>query len=378
MDQAIDEILELTTEEGLLEARPRTSQYQWVHDKVQEAVFALVSIQKLRRLKYRVGSILIAQLETGDADVAIFVIVNLLNEGIDLRIESSCFVGVDRVRLAELNLQATRKAVALSAFTSASKYAKKGIHLLPENSWSEHYDMALELNSYAAESEGSLGNKEAMEYYCNKVLNRSEVPLSDKLRVYYVLVDNMANTYRHKEAVDTLLTILKQMGCSFPSTCLSKNLAIVFGLIRVKCSFRSLTPGDISNMPIMKDAKQIQTQKLVERLGTCAYLCGSNEYVPLVPLCIFKNINSTLRHGMCEYSPIYFSQFGFLLTGLLGDLQGGSKMADYALLLLQKLEMRQEVGDSKTILRTDGFILPRTRPAPLSFKPLLEGKCFLV
>jgi hypothetical protein len=127
----------------------------------------------------------------------------------------------------------------------------------------------------------------------------------------------------------------------------------------------------------MKDAIQIQTQKLLERLGTCAYLCGSNEYMPLVPLTIFKNINSTLRYGMCEYSPIYLSQYGFLLTGLLRDLQGGSKMADYALLLLQNGKTRQEVV-SRTRLFSDGFLLPWTRPAPLSFKPLLEGKSFLV
>jgi predicted ATPase len=239
---------------------------------------------------------------------------------------------VDRVRLAELNLRATQKAVAISAFTSASKYAKKGIHLLPENSWSEHYDMALELNSYAAELEGSLGNKEAMDYYCNKVLNRSEVPLSDKLRVYDVLVDSMANTaYRHKEAVDLVLTILKQLGCSFPSTSLSRRLAILFGLIRVKHSLRSWTSGDISSMPIMKDAMQIHTQKLLYRLGTSAYLCGSNEYLPLA---ICKAINSTLRHGICEHSLMAWAGYGVLLTGLRGDLrQGGAKMADYALLV---------------------------------------------
>jgi predicted ATPase len=284
---------------------------------------------------------------------------------------------VDRVRLAELNLQATRKAVALSAYTSASKYAKQGIHLLPENSWSEHYDMALELNSYAAESEGSLGNRLAMEYYCNKVLNRSEVPLSDKLRVYEVLVNNMIRTFRNKEAIDLLLTILKQLGCSFPSTSLSRKVAILFGLIRVKHTLRSWTPGDISNMPIMKDAMQIHIQKLCERLATCAYLSGSIEYAPLVVLANFKNVKSTLRYGMCVYSPIYLAGYGFLLTGLLGDLQGGSKMADYALLLLHKMKMRREAV-SRTRFFSDGFLLPWTRPAPLSFKPLLEGKSFLV
>jgi hypothetical protein len=94
-------------------------------------------------------------------------------------------------------------------------------------------DMTLELNSYGAEVEGSLGNKEAMEYYCNKVLNRPEVPLSDKLRVYNVLVVSMTSTYRYKESVDLLLTILNQLGCSFPSTIsLSRKLAIVFGLFQ--------------------------------------------------------------------------------------------------------------------------------------------------
>jgi hypothetical protein len=142
--------------------------------------------------------------------------------------------------------------------------------------------MALELNSFAAEVEESLGNKEAMEYYCNNVLNRSEVrPLSDKLRVYDVLVQSMISTYRHKEAVDLLLTILKQLGCSFPRTSVSRKLAIVFGLIRAKHSLRSWTPGDISNMPIMKDPMQIHTQKLLDRLGHNAYICGSNEYLPL-------------------------------------------------------------------------------------------------
>jgi hypothetical protein len=183
----------------------------------------------------------------------------------------------------------------------------------------------------------------------------------------------MTITYRHKEAVDLLLTILKQMGCSFPSTSLSRNLAIVFGLIRVKHHLRSRTPGDISNMPIMEDAMQIHTQKLLVRLSEISYLFGSNG---LLPLSLFKNMNIMLRHGICECSPIHLAGCGLLLTGMLGDLQGGSKMADCALLLLEKLKTRREVA-SKTKLMADGLVLPWTRPAPLSLKPLLGGKCFL-
>ena len=56
---------------------------------------------------------------------------------------------------------------------------------------------------------------------------------------------------------------------------------------------------------------------------------------------------------MCEYSPMPFMGYGMLLAGLPGDLQGGSKMADYALLLLEKLKTRREVA-SKTKLMADG------------------------
>jgi hypothetical protein len=71
-----------------------------------------------------------------------------------------------------------------------------------------------------------------------------------------------------------------------------------------------------------------------------------------------------------------FMGYGMLLAGLPGDLQGGSKMADYALLLLEQLKnIRDVVSGTKS--RAYGLVLPWTRPAQLSFKPLLEGKRFL-
>jgi hypothetical protein len=102
----------------------------------------------------------------------------------------------------------------------------------------------------------------------------------------------------------------------------------------------------------MKDAMQIHIQKLRSRLVTSASVCGSIEYVPLA---IFKGINSTLRHGVCEESPNSFAGYGLILTGLLGDLQGGSKMADYALLLREKLKTRRTRG-SKTIFLAHGLL----------------------
>lgn len=83
------------------------------------------------------GFVLVAQLTLEELDSGIFVVVNLLNAGFggdDDNTESkSRKVSKGRKMLAELNLKASRKAIKLSAFESAQKYAVMGIQMLPSD-----------------------------------------------------------------------------------------------------------------------------------------------------------------------------------------------------------------------------------------------------
>jgi predicted ATPase len=139
-DNTMEHWLSLAVQEGFLERRG-SSGYQWVHDKLQEAAFSLVPAETLGDFKFRVGDILLQQLDEKELDDSIFVVVNLLNEG-----TASTLGDLKRIRLAELNLQATQKAANSSAFASAAKFASIGIEQLPGDRWTNHCALTLNLS----------------------------------------------------------------------------------------------------------------------------------------------------------------------------------------------------------------------------------------
>jgi predicted ATPase len=359
-DNTIEHWLSLAVNEGFLERRG-SSDYQWSHDKVQEAAFSLIPPEQLNDFKFQVGDILLRQLSEKELDAIIFVVVNLLGEG-----SASALGDLKRIRLAELNLQAAQKATNFSAFSSAAKFARIGIELLPGDKWNNHCVLTLDLFSSAAESNGHLGNVESMESLCDEVL-KQDIPLLDKLRVYNVMVSHIANSGRYAEAVVLLLKILRQLGCTFPKSSTSRSLATLAGLAKARATLNSRTPDEITNLPKMTDSTQIEIMKLVDKLGTCSYHSGCD----LLPLTIMKNIRMTLRYGLCEQSPPGWAGLGLVFTGVFGDLQAGSKMGEYALLLLSKLESTRPFSRTKFLVYT--FVFSWTRPLRSLLKSLLEG-----
>jgi predicted ATPase len=292
---------------------------------------------------------------------SIFVVVNLLHEGTTEVIDD-----LKRIQLAELNLQAAQKATSFSAFSSAAKFARMGIEILPGDRWTNHCELTLDLFSTAAETNGYLGNVDSMQSFCNEVLNQ-EIPLLDKLRVHNVLVSNIIHSGRPAAAVTLILDILRQLGCTFPKSSASRSLATLVGLAKARATLKYRTPEEVAKMPTMKDALQIETMKLLDKLGHCAYHCDSD----LLPLTIIKGIQLTLRCGLCEESPPAFAGLGLIFTGVLGHLQAGSKIGDYALLLLAKLETKRTFSRTKSILFT--LVISWTRSLRSLLKPLLEG-----
>jgi predicted ATPase len=358
----IEHLLNVSVEEGLLEEVDSASgSYRWVHDKIQEAAFSLVGDNELTRLRSQVGDILVSQLGERELDGAIFVVVNLLNEG------SVTSEGAKRLKLAEINLQAARKATEFAAFESAAKYTAKGIEMLPSNHWQDNFELALELYSTAAEAEGYIGDVEQIEAHCSEVLDQSKCSFSEKVRVYNVLMESIANRDRMSEAVDLCLDVLKQSGCKFPNKSIPIALSTVAGVVRIKATLKSRTTEEISKIPLMTDARRIENMKLLDKLATYCYQGNS----ALLPLVIFRSLKWTIRYGLCDNAPPTFAGIGLILTGVLFDLQGGSTYGKHALLLMEKLGCK--ATESRTLFVVHSFILPWTRPAQSMLRPLLRS-----
>ena len=186
-------MLELGIENSLIE-RSNDDTFQWLHDNVHVAALAMISEESLLSLKQQVGQILYTYLSVKERDASIFVLVNLL-DGVSRRTSSKSVPAgmvdaITRVELATLNLQAAEKAMGMSAFNMAARYASQGIDLLlaasKEAAWTVHFDLTLQLYTIGAESEGLQCNFESMKAYCEAILSSEKATIIHKERAYLI------------------------------------------------------------------------------------------------------------------------------------------------------------------------------------------------
>lgn len=236
----------------------------------------------------------------------------------------------ERYRHALLNLRAARRAVDLCAYDSAQKFAVRGIALQPQDDSSkkwddDHYEVTMELYSIAAEAECCTGRSEVLEQHFQEVATtaRHDKPVLDKIRVYTASMTDIANQDRAVEARDLCIDLLRQLGCKFPKKSLPIVLSSIVGLVQIKSRAKKITKEDVLGLPMMKDRKQIEIMRLLDKLATFCYITTSK----LFPLVILRSFKLTLQYGLSEFSPSCFGIVGLMLAGAFRDFQGANVYA---------------------------------------------------
>ena len=334
--------------------------YCWSHDQIQLAATSLTPENERAAFGRRVGEILLSRLNANELDSAIFVVVNLLNGYSDDR-----KLGDDksRLHLAQLNCEASRKAISLSAFESAAEYAAKGVQMLPENHWKEQYGLSHRLYTLGAKAESSIGNVEAMESYCKTLIGQQDRPIQDKFDVYITWVDSILNRGQIQDACDLLFDILKNLNCHFPKNSALVAVGIVTNIVQIKATMKS---RDANKLNKMVDQSRVELMNLLDKLATCLYMAKDDR----MPLVVFRSLNYTMKYGFCDFSPVAFATTGIMLTGILDDLQGGARYGQQALDLLPKTS---GTTAARTYFCVYSFSFPFTKPLRDLLKPLLES-----
>ncbi len=108
------EILDLCLKEGFIEEQSE-SRYRWIHDKIQEAVLALMKSANLSNMQYQLGELLLEEWSETEIRANIFIIVDLLgkNRG-SLPDEGP----KEKIRMARLCVKAGDKAIRIASFST--------------------------------------------------------------------------------------------------------------------------------------------------------------------------------------------------------------------------------------------------------------------
>jgi predicted ATPase len=185
--------------------------YKFLHDRVQQAAYALIDDNQKKAVHLQIGRLLLANVSAEQLPEKIFEIVDHLNLAWELITDES-----ERVELARLNLEAGRKAKASTAYAAAlEQYFTTGIEMLPGDAWQEHYDLTFSLYRERSECEYLCGNFEKAEELFDLILTQAHSNL-ERAEIQNMRVIFYDNTGKYLEAIQIASDALKTLGVSLP------------------------------------------------------------------------------------------------------------------------------------------------------------------
>ena len=234
--------------------------YKFVHDRVQEAAYALIPQTSRAEAHLAIGRLLVARTPPEKRDEAIFEIVNQLNRGAPLIASRE-----EREQLAELNLAAGKRAKASSAYGSALTYLTAGRALLPEDAWERRHELAFELELHPADCEVCTGALQAAEERLCALATRAAGTLQ-QFAVAGRLVDLYAMLGSGQRAVPVALDCLRHVGIDWslhPSEEETRHEYERFWSL-----LGNRTIEDIVNLPLMQDPEALATLEILAKLSS--------------------------------------------------------------------------------------------------------------
>jgi predicted ATPase/signal transduction histidine kinase/tRNA A-37 threonylcarbamoyl transferase component Bud32 len=313
-----------TAEPALINLPLLILNYKFLHDRVQQAAYALIDQDKKKAAHLRIGRLLLANTPAQYRAERIFELVDHLNVGVSL-IEDER----ERLELATLNLEAGKKAKDATAYVAARQYLSAGMEGLSDWIWDESYDLAFALHKDRAEVEYLNGNFEKSEELINLTLQRAK-SVTEKAEIYSVLILQSTMSSKYDEAVRAGRKALSLLGIDLPEEDLPAAINAELAEAKVNLGEKeiaSLIDEPEVNLPEKKIALHLLTKLLPS-----AYLNNPQ----LWTVALLKGVNLSLKYGSAPESASCYANYGLMLSALFGDYKSAYEFGLLAAKLSQK------------------------------------------
>jgi predicted ATPase/signal transduction histidine kinase len=295
-------------EAGLVVHESSVGSFAFVHDRVQEAAYAMIPEDQRAAEHLRMGRVLLSLTPESDLAERIFEIVNQLDRGataIDSRDE--------RLRVAELNLVAAQRAMASSAHASAQLFLVVGSDLVGDAGWRDRYRLTFDLESRRAECALVLGDMAGAEARLENIARRA-VGLADQAAIVCLKVLLYFSTARNDRAVEVALEFLSQVGVVWSPRPSEAEVREEYQAMRRNLA--SHPAEKLRDLPPMSDPVSMAVMAVLTELFPAAY--AYDRY--LLELVLLRMTNLSLEQGHAEGTSVAFSALNMAL---------GSHFADY-------------------------------------------------
>jgi PAS domain S-box-containing protein len=292
--------------------------YKFLHDRVQQAAYALIPEDQKKEVHLKIGQLLWQSTPPDHLEEKIFDIINHLNIGAELFTLQD-----DKYELAKLNLIAANKAKLSNAFESALNYAIAGKNLLAEDCWTTKYQLSFELHRECAICHFLTGNIEVAEELFSITLSRTTTNI-ERANVCAEMELLYLSLGRHQEVINVIIKSLRDLEMDVPNETDTEGLLNSANKMRAQ-AFEIIGErkiADLIDLPDMTDKVSIAAFKHLGNLAPSAFFLNMNLYLWLGA----KNLHLSVTKGN---SPI--SAFGYSVCGLSTIISTGNIELAYEL-----------------------------------------------
>jgi PAS domain S-box-containing protein len=297
---------------------PQAGAYRFVHDRFQEAAYALIPEGERPAAHLRIGRLLAARTAPEAIEDNVFEIVSQLNRGAALITAAE-----ERQKVAELNLVAGQRAKVATAFAMALAHFSAGEAMLAEDRWERHYALSFALGSQRAECEFLTGDQAA-----------AKTRLAELAGHAATLPDLAAITRLQMEPNDRDVEIglgyLRRVGIVWSAQPTSDEVGQEYERMWRQIGKRPIET--LIELPRMTDPVASGTMDVLTVLVSPAWFIDEN----LRRLIIARMANLSLEYGNSDASCLACILLGTVLGPDFGNYEAGYRFAQLGLDLVER------------------------------------------
>lgn len=292
--------------------------YQFVHDRVRQAAHGMLGEDTRSRLHHSIARQWLDSWDDSQRRARIFDIVNQFNAGRALVQD-----GRERGELAEVNLEAGKRARAAAAYSSAQAYFTLAIESGPAAIWEQQPALAMELYLAAAETAFLAKDYPAMDQWVDEFLARRTAPL-ERVQALKIQVQACVAQNRLSDAVDVALHALSILDMPLQRT--PHQLRVLGQVMSTKLALRNRSIEQLQALPAMTDPSMLAVMDLLGLILPPAYWISEG----LLALVVCKMVAVSLSHGHSPNAGYGFAWWGITECALLGNIERGVAFGEFA------------------------------------------------
>jgi predicted ATPase len=341
---------------------PWVPRCKFLHDRMLQAAYESLDENSRKAAHLSVGRMLLQHYDEEQINTQLFAIVEQLNHGRSLIEKDS-----EAIRLAELNLTASKRAMDSSVWDAALHHAEVGISLVSPTNWEKNHDTLYGLYFRQVESEFLLANPEKAKFLAEALLDNTLKDI-EKAEVCLLLASQQM-MLDVNYCIDKAFLCLQYCGFELPP-------AESIDPLQVKQE-TDLLKAELDKKGweclVQQDPKKIPPTKASIAYRVCAQLVftGNIAGKPLLSLYIInKSIRIVLETGINKHTPLLYAVHS-AANAKQGNYFESYQMAQAAFSLLERYP---QCADAPFIYMSIGsLVLPFHKPLSAAIQMQLKG-----